>query len=459
MTFELHPDFESNGVLFVFYSVQEPEINGGGKTRLNYISRVTLGNGNNAPEICPLFPVQKQGWNHNGGDFVWDDDNVTLYFSIGDNSPQNGNGNAQDISTVWGSVIAFIPNITDPCDYTIRNPLLPENLKLTATNNYIVPADNPFVGVPGVREEIYAYGFRNPWRLSKHDGTIYIGDVGQQRFEEIDILVKGKNYGWELTEGFSCFVNDVDLCNTMLNDPNYQPPVFDYAHFAADIPPTETIFGFSITLGHIYTGSIRPDLVGKFIFCDFIMTQCWAVLPAADGSRWSGAELIVQGAGNVVSIRKDSSGESVFITFGGAYVLRDATFSPEPIYKNGVCEVGESCRSSPDCPGRLKGPNAEKFCCADGVCAEGNCTVDCSARAMEVGCGNRYCEPGENCDNCPYDCQGHESNGNGGAQYCCVGQDDFTVLCVEDVPGSGDCADDPCTTGKNGPKNEKFSTI
>jgi hypothetical protein len=135
---------------------------------------------------------------------------------------------------------------------------------------YAIPPDNPFVGQTGV-DEIYAYGFRNPYRFSFDDGpggdgALYLGDVGQNLFEEVDIVEKGGNYGWVIKEGFSCFdpfnpLNPPASCSD--TGPSGEPlidPIVDYSHDEGGI----TVIG-----GFVYRGSRSPSLVGKYVFGDF----------------------------------------------------------------------------------------------------------------------------------------------------------------------------------------------
>lgn len=130
---------------------------------------------------------------------------------------------------------------------------------------YRVPRDNPFVSEPGAHPAIYAYGIRNMWRCAvdrgdpvtrKGRGRMFCGDVGQNRFEEIDIIVKGGNYGWRAKEGFECY--DKTLChNSSLDD---ILPIYAYGHAV----------GKSVTGGHVYRGCESPNLNGLYIFGDFM---------------------------------------------------------------------------------------------------------------------------------------------------------------------------------------------
>jgi hypothetical protein len=135
----------------------------------------------------------------------------------------------------------------------------------TGGRRYGIPSDNPFAGnTAGNREEIFAYGLRNPWRMSFDPVTnwLWAGDVGQNRFEEIDIIEKGKNYGWRIMEGNACF-NPSSGCNMT----GLVRPIWDYGRS----------LGGSITGGHVYRGANVPALVGAYIYADFISSRIWAL--------------------------------------------------------------------------------------------------------------------------------------------------------------------------------------
>jgi glucose/arabinose dehydrogenase len=149
-------------------------------------------NGNSYGPPCEIIRLEQRGWNHNGGDIEFVDRD--LYLSIGDDAPQNGNGNAQDRSNLCGTVIRITPKLEtyDPTYYDPKS----NGAKVRITNNYEIPMDNPFADVDEsllFRSKICTFGFRNPWRTFKsdEDGKFYIGDVGQQLWEELDVLVKG----------------------------------------------------------------------------------------------------------------------------------------------------------------------------------------------------------------------------------------------------------------------------
>jgi glucose/arabinose dehydrogenase len=205
-----------------------------------------------------IMRIDEPQFNHNAGHLDFGPDGY-LYIALGDGggandtSPGHGaHGSGQNINTVHGSILRIDP--IDP-------GLTPDSPDPTSANGaYRVPLDNPFVGVDGV-DEIYAYGFRNPYRFSfdTHSGALIVADVGQNLVEEIDIVNKGHNYGWNLKEGtFKFDPNGVNI-GLPLDDPNLTDPVAQYDHDD----------GISIIGGYMYYGIEAPELFGKYIFGDF----------------------------------------------------------------------------------------------------------------------------------------------------------------------------------------------
>ncbi|XP_043554362.1 HHIP-like protein 1 [Chiloscyllium plagiosum] len=204
--------------------------------------------------LCALYriilEVDEPASNHNGGQLLFGNDGY-LYIFTGDGGmagdPFGKYGNALNKSALLGKVLRIDINNNN------RGPL------------YKIPPDNPFIQDPDARPEVYAYGVRNMWRCSvdrgdpqtkEGNGRIFCGDVGQNKFEEIDIVEKGRNYGWKAREGFSCY--DKKLCgNSSLNG---VLPIFAYPHSV----------GKSVTGGYVYRGCESPNLNGLYIFGDFM---------------------------------------------------------------------------------------------------------------------------------------------------------------------------------------------
>ncbi len=252
--FAFHPKFKQNGEFFVYYTSTEADL-------LSKISRFRVSKDN--PNVADpaseevILRVPQPFWNHNGGTIAFGSDGF-LYIALGDGGSGNDpHGNGQNLTTLLGSILRIdIDNKADG-------------------KNYSIPKDNPFVGktVPGgprgkmvpVREEIYAYGLRNVWRMAfdRKTGTLWAGDVGQNLWEEINIIKSGGNYGWNIREAKHWFRpdgNDADR-------PDLIDPILEYHH---DI-------GKSITGGSVYRGTRVPELVGKYIYADYVSGLLWAL--------------------------------------------------------------------------------------------------------------------------------------------------------------------------------------
>ena len=199
-----------------------------------------------------LLDVEQPYQNHNAGQLAFGPDGY-LYIGWGDGGwagdPHN---HGQDLSTMLGSMLRI-------------------DVRASGRQPYTIPPDNPFIGTSGVPPETWAYGLRNPWRYSfDQNGRLIVADVGQNLWEEIDIVEKGRNYGWRLREGRHCFEPPVDCPGEGLVDPTYE-----YGHDE----------GKSITGGYEYLADDFPELHGLYLFGDFELGRIWALkLPVANAS-------------------------------------------------------------------------------------------------------------------------------------------------------------------------------
>mgnify|MGYP002180303295 FL=1 len=228
-----HPDYENNGYFFVNYTAPGP--------LRTVVSRfqVTADDPDVGDELSEhiIIEINQPFTNHNGGQVVFGPDGY-LYIGMGDGGAGGDPyGHGQNLNTLHSSMLRI----------DVDNP--DEGL------NYGIPDNNPFVGT-GYREEIYAFGLRNPWRFSFDPVTniCWIADVGQNLYEEIDLLEVGGNYGWNIMEGAHCYDPPVG-CDTA----GLIMPFYEYNHNV----------GESITGGFVYRGSLVPDLYGKYFFADF----------------------------------------------------------------------------------------------------------------------------------------------------------------------------------------------
>jgi glucose/arabinose dehydrogenase len=262
LSLAFHPDFTSNGFLYVYYtSAPSGDVTIARYTRSTIDTTVA----DPASRVVLLsIPKPTSGGvpftNHNGGKLNFGPDGH-LYFATGDggsgNDPQN---NAQDGSSLRGKMIRL----------DVSNPNPPF---------YFIPADNPYTSDPLIRDEIWALGLRNPWRWSfdRLTNDMWIADVGQGTREEVNFRAAGTtggiNYGWRCFEGFISTPGVPDCTPA-----NYVPPIFDYTHdFATG--------GISVTGGYVYRGSEFPNLYGYYIASDYSSGNVWLILPNGTNTR------------------------------------------------------------------------------------------------------------------------------------------------------------------------------
>ena len=318
-----HPNYQTNGYCYIYYTKDQE----GNKEIV--VERFTV-DPNDADKASlssrqKLFSVVKNqsNSNHNGGKIAFGPDGY-LYISIGDGGgggdPQK---NAQNVNTYFGSILRLDVDLdgNNPVD---SNGLLPDGL-------YEIPADNPLVNQDGL-DEIYAWGIRNTWKMSfdPPTGRLWGGDVGQNAFEEINLIEPG-NYGWNRFEGESVFsANIPDPGNTI-------PPVFFYDRSNGDR---------SITGGYVYRGSqvtsTNPSILGQYIFADYVSGRVWA-LDYNPTTQEATRELLFKASDgssiNISSFGLDINGEMYFAGYGSSgsiYKLKDGTTPDNAVAVEGV---------------------------------------------------------------------------------------------------------------------------
>jgi glucose/arabinose dehydrogenase len=239
------PDYADNHHFYVYYSASTP--------RRGVLARFSAGTDD--PNVADpdskrvVLEVPQPYGNHNGGALLFGPDGF-LYLSLGDGGSANDpRGHGQDLTTLLGTILRI----------DVRGQ--------SADRPYTVPADNPFVGRADVRPEIWAYGLRNVWRMSfdRATGDLWAGDVGQNAWEEIDLIVKGGNYGWSIREGAHPF--RAGTAAVPLID-----PVVEYPQRRG-----RELIGRSVTGGHVYRGRTAPGLVGAYIYGDYVTGRIWAL--------------------------------------------------------------------------------------------------------------------------------------------------------------------------------------
>ena len=230
-----HPNYENNGYFFINYTAPNPLRTVIAKYE---VSTIDSNIADEQSEII-ILEIDQPYRNHNGGQIAFGPDGY-LYIGMGDGgSGGDPLNHGQNLETLLGAMLRIDINNSNE-EY-----------------NYSIPIDNPYINNnSGYREEIYAHGLRNPWRFSFDNitGDCWIADVGQNEYEEIDILEYAGNYGWRIMEGFHCFdpATDCDTSELIL-------PIFEYDHN----------IGESITGGYVYRGTMLPSLIGYYIFADF----------------------------------------------------------------------------------------------------------------------------------------------------------------------------------------------
>jgi uncharacterized repeat protein (TIGR03806 family) len=334
-----HPDYANNGYFYIFYSADKVA-NDGNNTAPVYerLSRFTVmaGNPNAADPASELVLIEQfdEAGNHNGGDLHFGPDGY-LYVSLGDEGNQNdGWNNSQRITKDFFSAILRIdvdkrPGNLEPNAHpnpAVSSPAINAIPRDGGIARYSIPVDNPFVhtslggpwdgtfngspvqpaDLPYVRSEFWAVGLRNPWRMSFDPvtGELWVGDVGGNLREEVDVVTAGKNYGWAYREGF---INGPKAAQAPASfDALYHTfPIYDYEHTTGTGDPH--FEGNSITGGLVYRGTRLSNLVGAYVFADYLSGNVWSL------RRNEGAAPTVErfaGSGGISAFGRDpSSGE------------------------------------------------------------------------------------------------------------------------------------------------------
>ena len=241
-----HPEFKDNGIFYVNYTTRN-------STVISSFRTGASGEDADVESEDIILTIAQPFSNHNGGQIAFGPGDGYLYIATGDGGGAGDpEGNGQDLKTLLGKILRIDINGQE------------NGLK------YAIPSDNPFkANQQGYREEIYAYGLRNPWRFSFDPltGFLWAADVGQNKVEEINIIENGKNYGWNIMEGSYCF-NPPSGC-----DPGgLKLPLYEYEH----------PLGKSVTGGYVYYGAIEV-LRGMYIYGDFVSGYIWGLAYAGDG--------------------------------------------------------------------------------------------------------------------------------------------------------------------------------
>jgi glucose/arabinose dehydrogenase len=286
-----HPMYAQNRRFFVNYT---RTIGGQLQTVIaEFTASATNANVADAATENILFTVDQPFTNHNGGGLAFGKEGF-LYIGLGDGgSGGDPQCNGQNINVVLGKMLRIDVDSTP-----------------AASLNYALPPDNPFVGKTG-RDEIWLYGLRNPFRFSfdSANGNLWIGDVGQDSFEEVDMLTPqegGGNMGWNIREGKHPFTTTCSQTGNTLTD-----PIIDYDHTNGD----KTVIG-----GYVYHGMKMPALAGTYVFGDFISGRVWSLTPSAQ--TWTKTLLLDTAANDLAGFGRDQAGELYVARYSSGVVAR-----------------------------------------------------------------------------------------------------------------------------------------
>lgn len=336
----LHPQFLSNLRFYVVYSAP---LRAGAPPKWDHTERLSefraadesLSFADPASERV-LLEIDEPDWNHNSGRIAFGPDGY-LYCAVGDGGAPNDMGDeargrghppegfGQSLDTLLGKVL---------------------RLDVDRGSPYAIPPDNPFADGKKGRPEIFAYGLRNPWGLSFDRGgnrDLIVTDVGQDRWEEINVIVKGGNYGWRLREGFDGFDPDnprsapTDAISVAADGRPFVDPVYVYRTRRGRDADSDA-YGVTITGGHVYRGKAFPSLVGRYVFADWSRHMGFAdgtllvatiPPPGSDDPRWSVEPLALSGFPDgrikafIWALGEDADGELYVLTNGANMVRGD----------------------------------------------------------------------------------------------------------------------------------------
>jgi len=304
LSLAFHPQFKSNGLFYIYYSQQEP--------RRSVISefKVSADDASRADMKSEriLLEIPQPSEFHKAGLLCFGPDGF-LYIGLGDGGGQNDqNGAAQNTGVLPGKILRIDVNTRATVGMQGTRRTLP----------YGIPSDNPFVGEPefwenSVRREIWAYGLRNPWRFSfdRQTGEMWAGDVGQDRWEEVNLIVKGGNYGWGVREGTHHFKPGPEGAH-------YIDPVVEYPHnpnLVAQAKFPDHSIGACVVGGYVYRGKKYPALQGVYLYADYALGTFW-------GFRYGDGRVMVRGTlleqpKNITSFAEDLDGELYALTSDG----------------------------------------------------------------------------------------------------------------------------------------------
>jgi quinoprotein glucose dehydrogenase len=322
LSLAFHPGFKTNGLFYIYYTQpnapgQMGQFQDGRPTSFPYHSlvsefKVSATDPDRADMSSEriLLTVPEPFSNHKGGELAFGPDGY-LYLGLGDGGSGNDPfGNGQNTATLLAKLLRLDVNTRS----TIGRGRFRQELQ------YGIPSDNPFTGEPdlgygGVRKEIYAYGLRNPWRYSwdAKTGALWVGDVGQDLWEEVDLVTNGGNYGWSVREGAHHFKPGPPGAQ-------YIDPVMEYTHRPnlqhEGLFPDHSI-GLCVIGGYVYRGKKYPALDGVYVYADYNLGTIWGFRYDYAAHQVTTEGTLLQQPKNIVSFAGDLEGEIYVLTEGG----------------------------------------------------------------------------------------------------------------------------------------------
>jgi glucose/arabinose dehydrogenase len=331
------PDFANDGRIYVYYTQGAPNETVLSRFQVSAGAMITDGPG----AETRILEIPDFAGNHNGGRIVFGQDGY-LYLSLGDGG---GGGDpeerGQDLESWLGKVLRI--NVTG----------------ITVPPYYTIPLTNPFVGIPG-RDEIFAYGFRNPWRMSRDrdTGTMWIADVGQNKWEEVQSVVSGGNYGWDCYEGFESF----------------EPAGCPGGGFIFPRAVYDHSLGCAVVGGYVYRGTAMPELDGWYVYGDNCSGRIFAV-DATPGSTTPAVQLD-DTSHQISSFAELPDGELLVLTFSNAIfrLHNDGDGDGLPAHQDNCPEVANASQTETD--GDFRGEDCETSGTGNVNCDGGINSVD-----------------------------------------------------------------------------------
>ncbi len=312
MSIAFHPGFKTNGLFYVYYNQKNPANQHSQPQDYPFRSVISEFKISAAdPDKADLgserivLEVPQPFWNHKGGELAFGPDGY-LYLGLGDGGAGGDPfGSGQSTETLLAKMLRIDVNSRA----TVRDGNRSHELQ------YGIPGDNPFVNEKNARHEIFAYGLRNPWRYSfdRQTGDLWVGDVGQDLWEEVDVVTKGGNYGWSVREGAHHYKPGPAGAQ-------YIEPVMEYAH--RQNIQSEGMFpdhptGLCVIGGYVYRGEKYPALQGVYLYCDYSPGNIYGLRYDRDAHKVTAHGTLLKQPKSITSFAEDADGEVYALTQDG----------------------------------------------------------------------------------------------------------------------------------------------